>query len=338
MSEIKIFKRSVCCLGFMIFLSTFSTKAYAHHGGVSAAFGPGAPVETASPMTLKKGQFLFYERVEVVPYRKFGFAEPANIDKFTFISTMFGYGIFNSLSFYVSVPYSMKEQDSFGTSSGFADPELIFQYGFKYGERRGFKGWYPFNIDDVEGKEYTLDDWKFGLTASFSIPSGNIHNKDTKGNTFSMGMQPGFGAISYNFTAIMSKMIMDHLTYNADIGFRTFAFGPDGKPGNEFRFNNAALYEVFEKKKGFLSRVDMVGEANFLGLTKDMDGARGRYPATGGKILYLSPGMRITFKDRLSLGLLVKFPVIKDLNNKSQQQGAEGLERFRAIGTFSFSF
>ncbi|KHE93085.1 MAG: hypothetical protein SCABRO_01162 [Candidatus Scalindua brodae] len=56
----------------------------AHHGGVSTAFGPGAPIETASPMTLGKGRFLLYERMEYVPFRNRDNAEPENVDTFTF--------------------------------------------------------------------------------------------------------------------------------------------------------------------------------------------------------------------------------------------------------------
>jgi hypothetical protein len=39
-----------------------------------------------------------------------------------------------------------------------------------------------------------------------------------------------------------------------------------------------------------------------------------------------------------NLGLLVKFPVWKDLNEENQQQGAEGLEKYRVITTLSFYF
>ena len=41
-----------------VFIS--NTAAFAHHGGVSSAFGPGAPIETASPLALGKGRYLIY--------------------------------------------------------------------------------------------------------------------------------------------------------------------------------------------------------------------------------------------------------------------------------------
>ncbi len=263
------------------------------------------------------------------------------VDRFTFTNTLIGYGLRDYLTLYVLFPFGIKEQDTLGKSSGMGDPEIFLHYGFKYGAREGFKGWYPFNEDDVAGKEYTQADWKFGLHASMTIPFGDIGNKDNNGSTFPMGMQPGFAVPSYNFTAIMSKMITSHLTFNMDTAFRAFALAPGadgGKPGNEWRVNGALTYEVFEDKDTFLSRVDLVGEANFLNLQKDLDSERIQDDATGGSMLYLSPGLRLTLYDRASLGVLIKFPTVKNLNNEDQQQGAEGLEKYRAVATFSLSF
>ena len=62
--------------------------------------------------------------------------------------------------------------------------------------------------------------------------------------------------------------------------------------------------------------------------------------ATGGNILYLSPGARFSMPSlsNANLGLLVKVPVWKKLNEQDQQQGAEGLEKYRAIMTLSLFF
>lgn len=61
---------------------------------------------------------------------------------------------------------------------------------------------------------------------------------------------------------------------------------------------------------------------------------------TGGNILYLTPGARFSLPKagNANLGLAVKIPVWKDLNEQGEQQGAEGLEKYRVIGTLSFFF
>jgi hypothetical protein len=318
------------------------SSALAHHGGVSTAFGPGAPVETSSPLTLPKGKFLLFERVEISPFKKFGDArDDGGNDKFTFTNTLFGYGISDAVSAYISLPYAKKELIDDNTSQGFGDINLIVQYGFKHGSRDGFKGWYSMDADNTAGKEYTLPEWKFGLSFSMTLPSGNIHNKDKNGNVLGVGSQTGFAVPSYNFTAIASKMFAPHWTWNGDVQYRTFAFNGGsggGKPGNETRINNAIIYEAFENQGGLLSRLDLILEANILDLRMDMDESRMQDEATGGTMLYLSPGIRFTFNGTTSLGLLYKEVAWKDLNNESQQQGGEGLEEYRFIATLSTAF
>ncbi len=318
------------------------SNVMAHHGGVSAAFGPGAPVETSSPLTLPKGKFLLYERVEVSPFKKFGGTrDDGGNDKFTFSNSLFGYGISDSVSAYVSLPYAKKELIDDNTSQGFGDINLILHYGFKYGSRDGFNGWYSLDADDTAGKEYTIPQWKFGLSFSMTLPSGKIHNKDKNGDVLAVGSQTGFAVPSYNFTAMASKMFAPHWTWSADVQFRTFVFngGPGGgKPGNESRINNAVMYELIENPGGLLSRLDLILEANFLDLRMDMNENRSRDEATGGSMLYLSPGLRFTFSDRVSLGVLYKEVAWKKLNNENQQQGGEGLEEYRLITTLSAAF
>lgn len=333
--------RTHCFIYFSLFIFIFiihATSSFAHHGGVSTAFGPGAPIETASPLALGKGTFLFYEKFEYVPFEHKGHAEPENIDTFTFFNTLIGYGFTNALSVYATLPAAIKEQNRLGTSSGLGDLGFVFQYGFKYGERDGIRGLYNYGPEDSYGSPYTTDDLKMAIQAGFTVPTGTTSNRDNNGNTFDMGMQPGFGVPSFQFGFAASKMIFSHFTLTGDTSLTTFTEHNDGKPGNEIRFNVAGGYEIYEKKNGFLSRLDIIAESNLLHLTKDQDEEREKDNATGGTILYLSPGLRATFGKHVSIGMLIKLPTWKDLNNESEQQGAEGLEEYRAIVTCSISF
>ncbi|MCF6159060.1 MAG: transporter [wastewater metagenome] len=335
----KRYRQYFVCFILLVFIFIINANSgFAHHGGVSAAFGPGAPVETASPLALGKGTFLLYEKFEYVPFEHKNHAEPENINTFTFFNTLIGYGLTDALSIYATLPVAIKNQDNLGTSSGLGDLGFIVQYGFKIGERDGIRGLYSFGPEDSYGELYSLDDIKMSLFAGFTVPSGTTSNRDNSGNTFDMGMQPGFGAPSFNFGFAASKMIIPHLTLTGDTSLTVFTEHNDGKPGNETRFNLAVGYEIFEKKNGFLSRLDIIGESNLLHLTKDQDDQREKDDATGGVILYLSPGLRATFGEYISIGALIKFPTWQDLNNESEQQGSEGLEKYRAIITCSVSF
>ncbi|ODS31056.1 MAG: hypothetical protein SCARUB_03824 [Candidatus Scalindua rubra] len=321
-----------------IYMFAVCLPVYAHHGSVSTAFGPGAPVETASPMTLGKGRFLLYERMEYVPFRSRDNAEPENIDTFTFFNTLAGFGLTDALSLYLTMPAVIKEQDSLGKSRGFGDLDFMAQYGFKYGERDGIRGFYQNGPEDTQGARYTVDDLKMSITGSISAPTGTTSNRDDFGNKFDIGMQPGFGAPSFSFGFSASRLMFPHFTLTADTSFRTFLKHNDSKAGNEIRFNMAGGYEIFEDQDGFLSRLDIIGEANALHLTKDQGEDGETDHDSGGTILYLSPGFRASFGKHLSIGALIKIPTWQDLNNESIQQGSEGLEDYRAIFTITVSF
>lgn len=329
------------CFIAIFFLSSVFVRdesVFAHHGGVSSAFGPGAPIETASSLALGKGNFLLFEKFEYVPFEHKEHAEPENIDTFTFLNTVLGYGVTDALSLYGILPFARKEQDSLGTSDGFGDLGLVVQYGFKLGERDGICGLYGFGPEDSYGADYSSDDLKMSVIAGLTVPTGTTSNRDDEGNRFDMGMQPGFAAPSVTIGFAASKMVIPHVTLTGDTSVLTFTETNDGKPGNEVRFNAACGYEIFEKTNGFLSRLDIIGESNFLHLTKDMNEEGEKENVSGGYILYLSPGLRVTFGKHVSVGALIKIPTWKDLNHESEQQGAEGLEGYRAIVTCSVSF
>jgi hypothetical protein len=325
---------------FIIILSVFllckDRVTFAHHsGGISTAFGPGAPIETSSPLALGKGSFLLFERFEHAPFkRRF---DEENIKSFTFATTLIGYGLTDALSLYASLPYSSKRQEGLGTSKGFGDLGFMVQYGFKYGVRDGVRGLYSFGPEDTYGAPYTVDDLKMSFFAGFTVPTGSTTKRDKEGEPFELGMQPGFGSLSFTGGFAASKQLFSHFTLVGDTSLNVFS-GYDGeKAGTETRFNVAGVYQIFENRGGVLSQIDIIGESNLLYLKKDVED-RMKIDDSGGIIHYLSPGVRLTFRKYVSIGALIKFPVWKDLNQERIQQGAEGLEKYRAIVTASISF
>jgi hypothetical protein len=308
--------------------------ATAHHGGISLALGPGSPIETNSPLTLPEGGLVVSSRVEQVAWRQFDFAEPENKSSFTFLNLGLSYGIKPYLSGSVFMPYAVKRQDSLGSNEGFGDLKLLFTLGFNHAPGKGFS----LNTSDdtavtLEGTRKTY----FSFHGGFTLATGKSHEE--LGGEIDRGMQPGFRSPTYTVGAALARQIVGPFTLVADAGYEVFTKKDSFKFGNELRIDLAGVCELYGKPERFVSKIDGVLEWNLLNIARDEENGEGQQ-ATGGTILYLSPGFRFSFPKmwNANLALLLKIPVWKKLNEKSEQQGAEGLERYRAVATLSFFF
>lgn len=325
-------KRKVAAVMFLV-LILFPINGWAHHGGISLAMGPGTPIETNSPLTLPQGGIVLSGRVEHVEWRKYRFAEPENKDYFTFFNLGFSYGITPYLTGSLFLPYNIKSQDSLGTNRGIGDIKLSFQLGLNYDSKKGLSLNAPEDTAVAEGSQKTY----FSLLSGFTLPTGK--NKKELGGEIDPGMQPGFGSPSFSIGMAASREIVHPFSLTVDTTYEIFTRREGFKFGNEWRLNLAGVYGFYKKAEKLLSQVDGVLELNLLRIARDEeDGEKLR--ATGGTILYLSPGLRLGSAKlwNANLGLMIKFPIWKHLNEKKEQQGAEGLEKYRGILTLSFFF
>jgi hypothetical protein len=309
-------------------------EALAHHGGVSLPFGPGTPIETASPLTLPQGGVVLYTRAEQVEWRKFQFAEPTNKDSFTLTSLGVSYGITPYLTGSFSVPYNIKRQDSSGSNSGIGDIRFSGILGFHHEPGQGFK------LNTAKESAISLEAVKktfFTLYGGLTIPTGKSHEE--LGGRVDPSMQPGFGSPSFTLGMNAGRALFRSLSFVVDASADIFTRRDDFKFGNEYRFNVAAVQELYGKPQKSIAKIDGILEGNLLYISRDEQGGEG-LRATGGTILYVTPGMRFSFPklQNANLGIAVKIPVFRNLNEQDEQQGSEGLEKYRAIVTLSFYF
>jgi len=327
--------------------------SFAHHGfatlGAVGIEGPGAPVETSTSQTLPQGSWLFYLKLDHVKWKKYSFKRfPDQQDSYDFWIYGLGYGVKPWLSLYIFVPYYVKKElksinndpllgQYTYTTAGFADISLMGVIGFKY--YKGFK---------LVPKKESLDDlmdWHFTLYGGVSLPTGNANirdrARDPKGE-FEPSMALGFGKPSFTFgmTATKQFISMPALTLLVDSSYLKFLkhkynTGDTYKFGDEFRVNTALAYRVYTDSKRKL-RIDLLTEANYLLLQKDEENGRD-VNSSGGQIVYGLAGSRLYFKN-ISAAFGIKMPVWKKLNNSSEQQGAEGKEKYRLIFTISALF
>ncbi len=317
---------------FVVIALLVPCTALAHHGGVSLAFGPGSPVETGSPLTLPEGGFVTGVRAEQVEWKQFDWSKPDNKTSFTFLSANMSYGFTPAAMGTFIVPYYIKRQEE-GTNEGMADMKFQLTYGFHYDPGVGF------SRNAAEDTAVTLEGKKrvyLSVYFMMSIPSGDFHKKIN--GTIDPAMQPGFGSPGYTL-GINAARAFGSFTLNGEVSTDIFTARENFQFGTESHVNVAGVYELYGEPKSFVSKIDGVLELNFLHIARDQENGVG-VTASGGSILYLSPGARFSMPSlsNANLGLLLKLPVWKKLNEQDQQQGGEGLEKYRAIMTLSFFF
>ena len=324
-------------------LAVAALPASAHHGvaglGAASLEGPGAPVEQSSSATLPEGKLFTYLKVDYADWKTYSSATDDEADYSTFWMVGLGYGVAPWLSLYAFLPYHDKvDENDFHNTHGFADVAVNATLGFKYDD----------GLRLVPEKESLddLEDWHFTLYAGATLPTGNPNLRDRDGN-IDKGKSTGFGEPTFTLGATASKMLDERWTLNFDLSnlwFQENTYDADpahgggrftGQFGDEFRFNTALIYKAYTRPEARF-RLDALVELNYLHLGRDEeDGVPER--ATGGDVLYVMPGAR-AYWDKLSFALGVKLPVVQDLNEADEQQGAEGKERYRVIFSVSALF
>lgn len=318
--------------GSLLLTSLLHLTALAHHGGTSTSQGPGTPIETNSPLTLPQGGTVVFSRAEIASFRKFAAFEPDNVDSFQFYQMGVTHGLTNFLSVTAIVPYNIKTQDSNGSFRGFGDGKVLATLGFNYSGEEGFQ---LNGEDDTAVNLGASEKAYFGLTTGISMPSGRTQIDLGKG--IDPGLQPGFGSPTFTVGLSMTKGLSERFNIAADVSLDIFTARNNGdKFGNEFRANLAGITELYADQDAFIRRLDGIVELNYLQITRD-ETARVSELGTGGRILYIMPGIRMQVED-YNLAAGVKIPLLKGLNEPQLQQGSEGLENYRLIMTLSRFF
>lgn len=322
-----------------LLLTLGSPLAFAHHGiagvGAAALEGPGAPVESASSATLPVGKTLLYAKLDHAKFKTYD-PDPAapESDYANYWMVGVGHGFTPWFSAYLFAPYHAKIDEPGGLDSkSWADLSVMGQIGFKYEPGQGLR-LVPANesLDDQE-------DWHFTVFGGGTLPTGNANHRLADG-TIDPGKAHGFGKNSLSLGVTATKQLSRDLTFNLEastIHFREYTYddGNRVKFGTEKRLNGSLSYRLHTNPDSRF-RVDGVLEAQYLALGRDIENGVGA-TATGGKMLYLVPGVRL-YKDNMSFAVGFKKPVWTRLNESDQQQGAEGKEKYRLIFSASMMF
>lgn len=316
-----------------LLLAAAAPAARAHHGTAAVnaigAEGPGAALDTTSPLALGKGTALALAKSEYAAFQqRAGFTDQKQYSSFNTLAV--GYGIAPWLSAFLFQPYNWKSQDGVGTNRGLGDTNLMLSASFKWDE--GLK---------LAPEKESLDelaDWHFGVWAACSLPLGPTDRRDDLGAFYAPDMQTGFNGPSPSFGLVALKQLSTDFTLLLEANYQTFFEQTYAGPGIDYQFGaeargNAAL--AWRAWADGTSRVDLVPELSVLDLQRDReDGVA--LQASGGTILYGQLGARVTL-GAFSIGASVKRAVAKSLNEAADQQGSEGLESYRAALVLGWS-
>lgn len=311
--------------------------ALAHHGvagiGAAALEGPGSPVESASSAVLPAGSTLLYAKLDHAKFKTYAPGTPeSNYANYWMLGV--GHGFTSWFSAYVFAPWQAKIDQSGGLDSkGWADLSVMGQIGFKYEPGEGLK-----RIPKHESLD-DLEDWHFTVFGGGTLPTGNANHRLSDGS-IDPGKAHGFGRNSWSLGVTATRQLTRDLTFNLEastIRFRAYTYDD----GNQIRFGtenrlNLSLAQRLYTNPDRRFRVDGVIEAQYLALGRDVENGLGAQ-ATGGKMLYLVPGLRI-YQDNMSFAVGIKKPVWTHLNESANQQGAEGKEKYRLILSASMMF
>lgn len=318
----------------LLLLATHS-DAQAHHGvasvGAAALEGPGAPVETSSSATLPEGTWLAYLKVDHAKSRT-GLVAPPEGDYNQYWMLGMGYGFKPWLSGYLFQPYNIKQDTAGGQDSrGFTDVSLMGVAGFKYDE--------GFMLVPASESLDDLMDWHFTVYGGLSLPTGDANHRLGDGG-IDPGKSLGFGKSSFTYGMTATRQFSDNATAVFEAGqirFQTYEYDDGNRVrfGTETRLNAALAYKLLANPETRF-RLDGNVELNYLKLGRDVENGVDA-SATGGEMVYGVLGVRL-YQDNMSLGLALKKPIWTDLNEESEQQGAEGKEKYRFIVTCSVLF
>jgi hypothetical protein len=299
-----------------------------------SAEGPGAALETTSPLPLGQGTTFALAKTEYVSFQqRSGFTDQKQYSSFNTLAL--GFGIRPWLSAFVFQPYNWKSQDGVGTNSGLGDTNLMIAASFKWDEG-------PRLVPEKESLD-ELEDWHFSVWAACSLPTGPTTHRDDAGALYAPDMQTGFNGPSPAVGLVAMKQLTPDFTALAEASYQHFfeqsypEAGIEYQFGGEIRLNGALVWRAWASGS---KRIDLVPELSMLNLQRDQSdeetGTMEPLEGSGGTILYGQLGARAVVGP-FSLALGLKRAIAKNLNEEAVQQGSEGLEDYRASLTMGYS-
>lgn len=306
------------------------TNAHADHPTIGFGSAVAGPIITIPASTLPKGTWSIGSRLEYTKFDAFSNSrletlaenerETHSTDYLLSPSLSIAHGLKDNLTLSLSIPYVRRHDIKEGHLDG-ATGEV-----HKHGNSKGigdlsFLAQYRFLKDDHKNLHVSL-------LSGIKIPTGTTDDKDKDAARFETEHQPGSGSWDpFVGMAISKESGRTSLCSNILYTFATEG-AQDTVLGDSFDYNLALAYRLGNNIDSYnqtdtnhihLDHIhtawDLMLELNGQWRQKqNVNGATDKN--SGGNIIFLSPGLRVTMDDKWSMFASIGIPILEDLNGK----------------------
>lgn len=327
----------------MVTLMTLPMHTMAHHVSVGGPANDSGPINTITPQTLGKGKYAFNLSVQPIEYDSFsnetlenfalaGIEEIHSTDDATVWSAAFEYGVTDRFDLSIQVPLVQRsgiregelEDDGvaevhvLGDVRGLGDISLLARYRLLDGTEQGGIG--------------------LAVIGGVQLPTGSTDETQNSGERFEQEFQPGSGATNALLGVSAGRNIGPVGVYGSLLYTFTNEGSQDTDLGDVFSYNLGIAYRLgrgahvhddgtFERHRA----IDLVLEVNGEWQDSEVIGPE-QNRHSGGRQLFVSPGVRYSSKQGWIGALSILIPVDEDLN------GIQNDTDTRVVASFGFGF
>lgn len=290
-----------------------TTTAFADHGPGTSGSG----FNTLTAETLKPGQFSTSFQFDWTEFEVPGGA-PEGVDLLdrSFLSM-------------VNISYGVVENFQIGLTAGYYAAEG--NYELEDGEIVTFD---PDGFTDmwITGKHrfYQGPAGQLALIGGIKLPTGDSRALNSEGEQVEPSATAGTGAWDGQAGLAYTLPITAALTFDASALYTIRGERYDYRLGNRLDLGTSLAWRVYGDAQTF-PQVSLVAEATLRQIAKsEEEGVKD--DNTGGTVLFLAPGAKVSVTESISANLGVQLPVVQDLNGQQIET------RFRVLTGISIAF
>ena len=289
-------------------------------GGALADHGPGTSgsgFTTLTAETLKPGKFASSFQFDWTEFDVPG-GMPEGVDLLdrSFLSTF-------------NVSYGVADNFQLGLTYGYFAAEGNREY--EDGEKVTFD---PDCFTDLwlTGKYrfYQGPAGQLAIVGGIKFPTGDSRLLNSEGEYVEPAATAGTGAWDGLAGLAYTIPLNAALTFDASTLYTFRGERHDYQLGDRFDAATSLAWRVCGDAKTY-PQVSLVAEATLRHVQKSVEGGEDDSD-TGGTVLFLSPGLKVSFSERLSASVGVQLPVMQDVN------GSQVETSFRLLTSLSFAF